>query len=85
MKKILLKNNPWSDVIDIKAVCDCTSMKTCKDALAYIRRLYPNVYSDERLREIATALIKNGEYWENGDLSFKVIDISNLKDPLAED
>ena len=60
-------------------------MKTCKDALAYVHRLYPNVYSDERLREIAAALVKDGEYWENGDLSFKVIDISNLKDPLAED
>lgn len=84
MKKILLKNNPWGDVIDIKAVCDCTNMKTCKDAVAYIRHLYPNIYSDERLHEIATALIKKGEYWENGDLSFKVIDISNLRDPFAD-
>lgn len=84
MKKILIKNNPWGDVTDLKAVCDCTGMKTYDDARAYITHLYRDVYTDERIREIAAALAKDGEYWENGELSFKVLDISNLKNPLAE-
>ena len=89
MKKILVKMNPCGDVNSFEIICDCTGMKTYEDALACIMYLYKDVYTDERIHEIATALAEEGEYWENNadgddDVAFKVIDISNLKNPLAK-
>lgn len=82
MKKILVKLDLETN--DFKIVCDCTGMETREDALACITSLYKDVYSDDRLTEIATSLAEEGEWQEDDWEAFKVIDISSLENPLEK-
>lgn len=81
MKKILIHIDSEKDV---DVVCDCTDMHTVEDAKECLDYHYDGCLDEEMIAEIATSLIEEGEYADGDELTFKIIDLSDVEHPLSK-
>lgn len=68
---------------NVDVVCDCTCMRTLEDARKCLDCMYAGIISEDVLAEAAKDLVEEGEYSDGEDLTFKIINISNINSPLA--